>query len=151
MIHIRPYRPEDAPACMVLFDSNLPKYFTYPERDEFGAFLQRMHCPYFVAVIAEGVCACGGFVVDDYGVSILAWGMVHSARHRLGIGTQLLHWRLDLIRQVPHAWCVLIDTSQHSAPFFARAGFRTYRTILDGYQPGLDKVYMRLLLPSAQV
>jgi hypothetical protein len=37
-----------------------------------------------------------------------------------------------------HAWCVLIDTSQHTAPFFARFGFEMIRVIADGYPPDLD-------------
>ena len=41
------------------------------------------------------------------------------------------------IRQIAHTWCVLIDTSQHTAPFFARFGFEALRTIPDGYEPGL--------------
>jgi predicted N-acetyltransferase YhbS len=149
MIAIRTYQPEDAPACMAVFDSNLPKFFTTPEREQFAAFLARMEGPYFVARSGDQLCGCGGFFVDDYGVSYLAWGMVHSAWHRQGIGARLLQWRLELIEQVPHAWCVLIDTSQHSAPFFARFGFSSYRTIQDGYEPGLDKVFMRRLLPAA--
>jgi GNAT superfamily N-acetyltransferase len=149
MIAIRTYQPEDALACMALFDSNLPKFFTTPEREQFAAFLARMDCPFYVAVADGQIRGCGGFFVDDYGVTYLVWGMIHSAWHRQGIGAQLLQWRLDQIRQVPHAWCVLIDTSQHSAPFFARFGFKCYRLIPDGYQAGLDKVFMRLLLPAA--
>ncbi|MGC4005213.1 MAG: hypothetical protein QM811_19675 [Pirellulales bacterium] len=56
----------------------------------------------------------------------------------------LLRWRLARIRQIAHARCVLLDTSQHTAPFFARFGFETTRTIADGYEPGLDKIFMRL-------
>lgn len=83
--------------------------------------------------------------MDEYGVAYLAWGMVDAGWHRRGIGKRLLARRLERIREVPHAWCVLLDTSQHSAPFFARFGFKAFRTIHDGYEPGLDKVFMRHL------
>lgn len=150
MIAIRTYQPEDAPACMALFDSNLPKFFAPHERAQFAGFLQRMDCPFFVATVGAQCCGCGGFYVDDYGLAYLVWGMVDAAWHRRGIGSALLRWRLDRIGEVAHAWCVLVDTSQHSAPFFARFGFRSYRLIPDGYEAGLDKVYMRLLLPAAR-
>jgi len=142
---IRNYRPDDGSACLHIFDSNRPKYFTGPERDLFGAYLQRADQPFFVAEVEGQVRACGGFRIDDFGVSFLEWGMVHQNWHRRGVGANLLQWRLDRIRQIGHAWCVLIDTSQHTAPFFARFGFESFRIIADGYQPGLDKVFMRLV------
>ncbi len=142
---IREYRPHDESTCLSIFDSNRPKYFTASERDLFTAFLRRMDQPFFVTEIAGQIRACGGFHVDDYGVGILDWGMVHADCHRQGVGAILLKYRLERIRQTTHAWCVLIDTSQHTAPFFARFGFEAYRTIPDGYQPGLDKIFMRLV------
>jgi len=145
MDNIRTYRQDDESACMDIFDSNRPKYFAEPERDLLVAHLRRVDQPFFVAEVAGQVCGCGGFQVDDYGVGYLVWGMVHRNWHRRGVGANLLQWRLDRIRQIAHAWCVLIDTSQHTAPFFARFGFETFRIIADGYQPGLDKVFMRLV------
>jgi predicted N-acetyltransferase YhbS len=142
---IREYRRDDESACLDIFDSNRPKYFTGPERDLFAAYLRRMDQPFFVAEVAGEVRGCGGFHVDDFGVGYLDWGMVRASWHRQGLGAKLLRWRLERIRQIAHAWCVLIDTSQHTAPFFARFGFEAFRTIADGYQPGLDKVFMRLV------
>lgn len=142
---IRSYRPADESACMGIFDSNRQKYFTGPERDLFAAHLRTADPRFFVAEVDGLVRGCGGFHVTDYGVGYLVWGMVHHGSHRRGVGESLLRWRLERIRQVAHAWCVLIDTSQHTAPFFARFGFESFRVIPDGYQPGLDKVFMRLV------
>lgn len=142
---IREYRRDDEWACLDIFDSNRPKYFIAPERDLFAAFLRRMDQPFFVVDVMGQVRACGGFHVDDYGVGRLDWGMVRADWHHRGIGATLLRWRLDQIRQTDHAWCVLLDTSQHTAPFFAKFGFEAIRTIGNGYGPGLDKVFMRLL------
>jgi GNAT superfamily N-acetyltransferase len=142
---IREYRRNDESGCLGIFDGNRPKYFTGPERELFAAYLGRMDEPFFVAEVSGRIRGCGGFRVDDYGVGYLAWGMVETNWHRRGVGADLLRWRLDRIRQIAHAWCVLIDTSQHTAPFFARFGFEGFRVIADGYQPGLDKVFMRLV------
>lgn len=144
---IRQYRPGDESACLALLDSNRPKYFAGPERALFAAYLARLDEPFFVVEAPGQVRGCGGFRVNDYGVGYLLWGMVHADWHRRGIGADLLQWRLDRMRQISHAWCVLIDTSQHTAPFFARFGFEMFRVITDGYQPGLDKVFMRLVWP----
>ncbi|NBV22375.1 MAG: GNAT family N-acetyltransferase [Proteobacteria bacterium] len=118
---IREYRPDDESACLDIFDSNRPKYFTAPERDLFAAYLRRMAQPFFVAEVAGQVRGCGGFRVDDFGVGFLEWGMVQAHWQGQRVGSNLLRCRLDRIRQLTHAWCVLIDTSQHTAPFFARS------------------------------
>jgi ribosomal protein S18 acetylase RimI-like enzyme len=148
MITIRPYAPENEATCMAIFDSNLPKYFTQAERDLFLNYLRRKDIVYFVAEHRDEVTGCAGYWIDDYGLAHLVWGMVHSARHLQGIGAALLKWRFERIRQTPYAWCVLINTSQHTAPFFARYGFQAIRTIPDGYQAGLDKIFMRATLPD---
>jgi predicted N-acetyltransferase YhbS len=140
---VREYRPGDEPRCLAMFDGNFPKFFAPHERELFEKFLRRDDRPFFVAEVDGAVRGCGGFRVDDFGVAFLAWGMVDADWHRRGVGAALLRFRLDRIREIPHAWCVLLDTSQHSAPFFARFGFEAYRTIADGYRPGLDKVFMR--------
>lgn len=146
-IVVRPYRPADRAACLGVFDSNLPTYFTPDERGLFGRFLDRTmdetDRPFYVAEADGGVVGCGGHRVDAYGIGYLAWGMVASSLHRRGIGTALVARRLEALRAVPHAWCVVLDTSQHTAPFYARSGFEAVRVVRDGYQPGLDKVFMR--------
>lgn len=81
-VDIRTFQPEDTTACLAIFDSNLPTFFTYPEREQFAAFLARMNIPYFVAEADGEICGCGGYALDDYGVSYLAWGMVHATWHR---------------------------------------------------------------------
>lgn len=151
---VRPYHLADLNACLAVIDSTLPTYFTSEERDLFEHFL-RHHAlepdrPFFVVEVCGQVRGCGGYRIDAYGVGYLAWGMVHADFHRQGLGTALLRHRLRAIEAIPHAWCVVMDTSQHTAPFYARAGFSTVRVLLDGYRPGLHKVYMRWLVPSKQ-
>lgn len=38
-MEVRPFRPEDAPACLAIFHSNVPPFFLPSERNEFAAFL----------------------------------------------------------------------------------------------------------------
>lgn len=122
---IREYRPADESACLDLFDSNRPKYFAASERDLFAAYLRRRNRPYFVVEVLGQVRGCGGFHVEDHGVSHLDWGMVHADWHRRGVGADLLEWRLDRIRQIAHAWCVLIDTSQQHSSVLRSVRLRT--------------------------
>ena len=146
MYDIRPYRPEDRLSCLSVFKSNLPTYFATHEYAMFEAFLDKDHIkdPYYVLEQEGLLLTCGGYSIQDEGIAYLGWGMVHNEHHHQGYGTALLQWRLNQLTAHPYAWCILIDTSQHTAPFFARFGFREIRRIIDGYQQGLDKVYMRL-------
>ena len=146
---VRPYRPADRGACLAAFDSTLPTSFTPDERDLFARFLDEKALapdrPFAVAERDGRVLGCGGHRVDGYGVASFAWGLVHRDHHRTGLGTALVEHRLQAVRRVPHAWAVILDTSHHAAPFYGR-WFETVRTVPDGYQPGLDKVFMRLVL-----
>ena len=146
---VRPYRSADRAACLAAFDSNGPAFFTEPERELFARFLAERALdparPFYVAERDGRVVGCGGHRVSDYGVAYLAWGMVERGLHRSGVGTALLAHRLAAIRAVPHAWCVLMDTSPASMPFYTRFGFEPFRTVPDGYRPGLDQVFLRLV------
>lgn len=143
---IRKYQESDMAACIAIFESNYPRYFVEHERPLFTNYLLRQPECYFLLEVKNVVRACAGFRVDDYGISYLAWGMVHSAWHRQSFGSQLLEYRIEQIRAVPHAWCIVLDTTQYSEPFYTRHQFRAFRNIPNGYGSGLDKILMRKLL-----
>lgn len=146
-MEIRPYRPEDAPACLAIFDSNTPPFFMPSERDEFAAFLANPGGAYFVGIAEELLVACGGYwPLPHAPVAALTWGMVHRDHHRRGFGRRLLDYRLAALHQHPGLVAVVIQTSQHSAPFFTRAGFVVEEVRADGYGPGLDEYRLRLQL-----
>ena len=146
-VEMRPFRPVDAPACLAIFDSNVPPFFLPSERDEFAAFLAEPGGTYLVGAIDERVIACGGYwLLPHAPVAALTWGMVHREYHRQGLGRELLQHRLAALRQQPGLVAVVLQTSQHSAPFFLRAGFVVEEVRPDGYGPGLDDIRLRLPL-----
>ncbi|KEF35024.1 hypothetical protein RDMS_04295 [Deinococcus sp. RL] len=147
---IRPYAPEDRAACLALFDANVPDFFAPHERAEFETWLQDPG-EYFVLEDGGQVVACGGVWLgpEDRGRPAgLSWGMVARNAQRRGYGSQLLRFRLERLRALG-AREVHLDTSQHSAPFFARFGFREVRRVPGGYGPGLDRVDMMARLRGA--
>lgn len=146
MLTIRPFAPADRAACLALFDSNVPDYFLPQERAEFGEWLEKPfdsgeYGEYFVMEDAGQVVACGGVWQTPEGRAGLSWGMVARSAHRRGYGSALLRFRLERLRELGVRE-VHLDTSQHSAPFFARHGFLEVRRVPDGYGPGLDRVDM---------
>lgn len=145
---VRAYGPEDQEVCLQMFQSNVPHFFTAEEVDDYRKYLTDLTEPYFVIECGQELMACGGvFVRSDDMTAGLAWGLVKASAHRQGIGTKLLQARLTwLTRHAPEVTAVVIDTTQHSAPFYARYGFRTTRVQSDFYAPGLDRHDMTLPL-----
>ncbi len=142
----RPYRPSDFAACLAMFDGNVPQFFAATERADFADFL-RDHgdLPYLVIEQGGAVVACGGVDVTK-GRGCLTWGMVDRNRQGQGLGRVLTTARLDLLRAQPEVREVAIETSQHTAGFYAGLGFKITRVTPDGFGPGLDRVDMVLPL-----
>jgi len=162
---VRPYRPHDFEACLALFDSNTPPFFAPEERVLFGRFLQDDPARYFVLEEGGRLVACGGIALGpesspdcSAGVALgpqssgLTWGMVRRDLHGRGVGTRLLAFRLEWLREnAPHMREVRLSTSQFTAPYYARQGFQTLTVTPDGFAPGIDAVEMRLGLPVPSV
>ena len=139
----RLFVPADTAACLALFDSNVPLFFLPSEQLDFEAYL-RDPGAYWVMEQESEVVACGGVwqaPSRPERPAGLAWGMVRRDLHRSGLGSLLLHHRLAALRDLGAAEC-WIDTSQHSAPFLARHGFREVRRTQDFYGAGMDEVVM---------
>jgi len=152
-VQLRPYQPEDRPACLAIFDGNTPPYFAPHERAQFETFLdtEAQAYPYFVVEGDDGqVLGCGGYLrLGDTPVAILTWGMVARERHRQGIGWFLLLERLHRMSLDPAIARVKLETSQHTYGFFEKAGFVTKRIVTDGFGPGLHQHDMLLELDVA--
>ncbi len=148
----RPWTPADTAACLAIFHSNHPQFFADHEEAEFLAFLDQQEGPYFVVTTTDNrLVASGGFVVEPArGCATLAWGMVDRAYHRTGIGRFLLLKRLERMLQDPWITTIELDTTQHSADFFAKFGFTIQQVTPHGYAPGMNRVDMRLLVDPAR-
>ena len=142
---IRPYQPSDRDACLSIFDANTPQFFLPGERADFEAWLNGSEgsAEYLVTEETPGVVACGGlwFSEDADRPAGFAWGMVHPDWQRQGLGGALARVRLARLRALGVARARL-DTSQLTAPFYARLGFQEVKRTANGYGPGLDRVDM---------
>lgn len=142
---IRPYQPSDREACLGIFDANTPQSFLPSERADFEAWLDSAggSAEYLVMEGPSGVVACGGlwFSEDVDRPAGFAWGMVHPDWQRQGLGSALARTRLARLRELRVARA-LLDTSQFTAPFYARLGFQEVKRTANGYGPGLDRVDM---------
>ena len=143
-MQFEPYKKEYFKACIGLFNGNVGHFFAEWERDYFVNFLESYASehPYFVVIINGELVACGGYEKEDESVT-LSWGMVKRDLHGQGIGRKLFNYRLSRITKEYHGLSMQIDTSQHTKKFYEKCGFVAYKIEKDGYDLGLDKVYMR--------
>ena len=145
-MHIRAYVPADLPACLALFDGNVPRYFTAAEGREFEDFLRAGPPGYLVVEQGGQLLGCGGWALRDSDEARLCWGLAARELHGQGVGRALLEARLQAIRAAGGVRRVTITTSQLSAGFFERFGFEVTEREADGLAPGLDRVEARLTL-----
>ncbi|NML38849.1 GNAT family N-acetyltransferase [Chitinophaga sp. G-6-1-13] len=152
---IRPYTAADKHACLNAFRSNMPRFFAPEELNDFDAWLDtqaqrdladkdKSEC-YFVIETNGQVIGCGGYYVrPDKTTAVMTWGMLHQQYHKQGWGKQLFQYRVSIIKEVCPACTIQLDTTQHSAPFFAKMGFAVTKVTPDFYGPGLDRYDMEL-------
>jgi predicted GNAT family N-acyltransferase len=149
--NIRLYELKDQEACLSLMDGNSPLYFAPFERKYFVSFLVDSKTSYFVMENAKKeIIACGGYDADnkDPSVAVLCWGMVRKDLHHLGLGQQLLLYRLQRIKQEQTFSTVMMETSQHSCGFYERFGFTVKQVVSNGFASNLDLVKMELDLSN---
>lgn len=145
-ISAREFERPDLEACLAVFDTNVPTYFTMRERAEFRSFLEALPGPYLVLTDREGeVVGCGGYAFsDENGTADLCWGMVRQELHGTGLGRRLTELRIERSRQDPRVTAIALHTSHYTAGFYERLGFEVLRVIEDAYAPGLHRYDMRL-------
>ncbi|WP_341904696.1 GNAT family N-acetyltransferase [Fluviicola taffensis] len=154
-VTIRKYEASDRNACMEMFLTNVPKYFTEEEVNEFDRFLAKLEDPevsdnpfYYVMELDNRMIGCGGFGekdgIDGIPSITFVWGMVHRDYHKKGFGEELLRFRLAEIKiQFPN-WRVILDTTQFSYTFFEKYGFKTLKITENGYGEGMHRYDMVL-------
>ena len=146
---LRPYRDSDHATVLGIFKSNTPDYFAPSEAHEFRSFLSAPNSEFvLVAMVGTDVVGFGAAYCRSAIEGGLAWGMVHRDWHGRGVGRALLEARIALLwsHEVEQ---VRVRTSQHSAGFFARAGFSVVEVEAEGFAPGIDQVTMLLARPRS--
>lgn len=148
---VRDYRAGDRGACLAVFDSNVPRFFSRGERPQFASFLDRLPGPYLVLARAAGeIVACGGAALEAGGrTASLCWGMVRADLHGTGLGRLLLEKRIERVRTISCVELLRLDTSQHTRGFYERFGFVTREIVENGYDACLDRCEMTLDLRAS--
>lgn len=143
MISIRPYRAEDKAQLIQLIRSNTPEYFAPEEEADFVSYLDNEIEDYFVVEQNEEIVGCGGVnYAENRSVGIISWGMIRPELHGNRIGTVLLQYRLDFLKNTENVKRITVRTSQLTYRFYEKNGFRLVDTKKDFWADGLDLCYM---------
>lgn len=154
MMRIEPYTKGFHEDCIRIFRSNCPKFFDPAELDFLKNWLKGLdegYNPYltsignyfYVAKVKDKVIGCAGFyIVKDADTANMVWGMIDRKEHGKGYGRELFKFRVDEIRRSFPAHRIILDTSQHTFPFFEKLGFKVVKITPDGYGKGLDRYDM---------
>ena len=157
---LRPYTPNDLPAVIEIFRSNIPKYFGPSEEPGLHEFLATVSgdvdrsdsaprdIDYFVAAIGGDVVAAGGIALNEDETVSLCWGMVRAEHLGTGLGRELTSFRIERSLEKHGPLPMVIGTSQHTKGFYEKFGFRLISHTPDGFGPGIDNCKMRLDHPN---
>lgn len=143
MLNIRSYLPEDKEQLLQIIRTNTPTYFAPEEEADFADYLENEREDYFVVEFAGQIVGCGGVnYSEDKSVGIISWGMIHPDFHGKKIGTELLKYRIDVLKNTPSVNQITVRTSQLTYPFYEKNGFQLIETQKDFWAPGLDMCFM---------
>ena len=137
-IEIRKYAPADKAAALNLIRLNTPRFFAPAETEEFGRYLDMYPETYYMLLLDGKIAGGGGvFFAKDGNAASLAWGMIHPAHRRKGLGTALTRFRMEKIRAAG-VGKITVRTSQRVWKFYEKQGFSLTETKKDFWGEGLD-------------
>ncbi|WP_347159648.1 GNAT family N-acetyltransferase [Pontibacter chitinilyticus] len=148
---IRPFRKDDTGQLLELLRLNTPLYFAPSEEADLAEYLDKYAESYFVVEEGGKVIGAGGinyFLAS--GEARISWDILHPAYQGKGIGKQLLHYRIVLIKTNPAIRLVIVRTSQLVYKFYEKAGFRLEKVQKDFWAKGYDLYQLHLPLAVQQ-
>lgn len=145
-VTLEPYTTAEGEDCLAMVDANGPRYFGPGDREEFATFLSDPQGQYWILREPGGtVVGCGGASTRGDGrTGVLSWMLIHPDYQGKGLGSRLMEASLDYLREIPGIERVVLETSNESASFYERFGFRTTRVMENHWAPGLHRHDMEL-------
>lgn len=143
MTIIRDYKPTDKNTLLQIIRDNTPAYFALEEEQDFSDYLDNEIEDYFVVETDGQIVGCGGVNFEENKTTgIISWGMVHPDHHGNKIGSALLQYRLDFLKNIKSVTRITVRTSQLVYKFYEKHGFRLIESKKDFWAKGIDMYYM---------
>lgn len=124
-MHIRSYQEADQPAVLALLEKNIPRYFAPEEWEDLRRYQESEREVYFVLEVEKVLIGAGGinFFPSEKKARI-SWDFLDPDWQGQGLGSRLLAYRLEWIRQREEYDWIEVRTSQFAFRFYEQAGFR---------------------------
>ncbi|HLF63951.1 MAG TPA: GNAT family N-acetyltransferase [Saprospiraceae bacterium] len=146
---IRKYQDSDKERVLELLRLNTPEYFSPTEEKDLISYLDNHSDNYYVVELDNSIFCCGGLnSSDDPEIVKISWDIVHPQSQRKGIGSVLLKFRIQKIKEMEGVRTISVRTSQLAYPFYARFGFETTEIVKDFWAEGFDLYRMECDLNS---
>lgn len=142
---IRPYKNTDKDNLLHILRLNTPKFFDASEAPEFAEYLDKLREEYFVVEEEGQVLGSGGinyFTKDK--IARISWDVVHPNAQGKGLGSQLIRFRVNKIKENLAIETIVVRTSQVVYRFYEKCGFTLRKVEKDYWAPGFDLYYMEM-------
>ena len=146
MAKIRPYSTSDREALLEILRLHTPEFFDPSEEEDFRNYLDNELDQYFVVEKNDQVIGGGGFNrgFDEGSSARISWDLIHPDYRGKGIGSDLLNFRIDKLRQINSLEKIVVRTTQLSHPFYHRGGFELKSVEEDFWADGYDLYLMEM-------
>lgn len=145
-VMIREYREEDKGAILEILRLNTPAFFSASEEKDLIYYLDH-EIEYYYVIETEGqVIGCGGFnLLNDLNVAKISWDILHPDYQGLSLGSFLLNYRIQKIRELDITKKITVRTSQLVYKFYEKNGFELINIVKNYWANGFDLYEMRYL------
>lgn len=136
---IRKYKQSDKEKIIELLRLNSPEYFSPDEEKDLIYYLDYESHNYFVVEDRNMLVGCGGFnLTEDGETAKIAWDFFDPSAHRKGLGTKLMLYRIDKIKQIKSVKTLSVRTSQMAYRFYQKFGMELRETVKNYWAEGFD-------------
>jgi len=136
-ITIRPYSNSDKETVIDLLQLNTPTYFSPDEEKDLISYLEHEIESYFVLEVNDQLVGSGGInYSNDKTIGIISWDLFHPDFQGKSLGSQLLNYRIDLLKNNSAIQRITVRTSQLVYPFYEKLGFKLLEVVEDYWAPG---------------
>lgn len=140
---IHPYRPKDKEKVLHLISLNTPQYFAAEEEHDLREYLDNERELYYIVLWDDEIVGSGGINFVQHGSTAkISWDLFHPDFQGKSLGSQLMKYRLKILKGNERIEEIVVRTSQLAYRFYEKQGFKLIETHQDYWAEGLDMYYM---------
>lgn len=142
--HIKIYDQKDKDQLIQILRLNTPANFAEVEELDFLHYLENELEVFLVILCDKKIVGCGGInFVNNGKTARISWDILHPDYQRIGLGKQLLKYRINLITETYSVDEIEVRTSQMAYKFYKQQDFELIKIDRDYWAEGYDLYYMK--------